>query len=117
MLKIIHVYWLSERLSRSSATVCRGAPLQSSTADRYWALQHAKNASVVVVPTITHDVSFTMETMRKTRLVKGLAFVRGGDSTAGVSSSYGLVLDLGLLNRTMVLTYRALRSRKATSFR
>ena len=58
-----------------------------------------------------------METMRKMRLVEGLAFVRAEHSATGVSSSYSLLLDLRLLNWTMVSTHKALQSREPTDFR
>lgn len=95
--------WLRERLSPNAAISCRGEPLQLSNAERYWALQQAENASVVVFPATTQDVSYTIRATRKTRLGEGFAFVSGGHSTTGASSSRGLVLDLRLLNRTTVL--------------
>jgi hypothetical protein len=83
----------------------------------YWELQDDKNTSVVISPATTHDEGSTMETTSTTRLVEGLAFMRSRYSAAGISSSYSLVLDLRLWNRTMAFTYRVLRSVEAMNFR
>jgi hypothetical protein len=70
----------------------------------YWGLQDDKNTSVVVSPATTHDEGSKIETTSTLRLVEGFAFMRSRYSAAGISSSYSLVLDLRLWNRTMEAT-------------
>lgn len=57
----------------------------------------------VVFPANSQDVSYTVQATRTTPLGRDYAFVRGGHSLTGASSSYGLVIDLEYLNHTTVL--------------
>jgi FAD/FMN-containing dehydrogenase len=95
--------WLATMLSENSTIACSEQGSSAESEDRYWAAQVAKNASVVVFPSSSQDVSYTVQATRKTPLGIDYAFVSGGHSLTGASSSAGLVIDLKNLNRTTVL--------------
>jgi FAD/FMN-containing dehydrogenase len=95
--------WLATVLSENSTIACSGQGLSAETTDRYWAAQYAQNTSVVVFPTNSQDVSYTVQATKKTPLGRDYAFVSGGHSLTGASSSSGFLIDLKNLNRTTVL--------------
>lgn len=95
--------WLATMLSENSTIVCSENDLPAESKDRYWAAQSAQNASVVVFPANSQDVSYTVQATRKTPLGIDYAFVSGGHSLTGASSSSGFVIDLKNLNHTAVL--------------
>ncbi|KZZ95342.1 FAD binding domain protein [Moelleriella libera RCEF 2490] len=95
--------WLSGVLSSGSAISCLGHPLQQSNSRRYWGTQFGKNASVVVYPSTTQDVSLAVRAARRSPLGQDFAVVSGGHSQLNASSAYGFVLDLSWLNRSRVV--------------
>lgn len=95
--------WLATMLSKNSTITCSEQGSSVESKDRYWAAQSAKNASVVVFPFNSQDVSYTVQAARKSPLGIDYAFVSGGHSLTGASSSAGFVIDLKNLNRTTVL--------------
>lgn len=94
--------WLATMLGENSTIVCSGQDSSAESTDRYWAAQYAKNASVVVFPANSKDVSYTVQATTKTPLGIDYAFVSGGHSLTGASSSSGFVIDLKNLNHTTV---------------
>lgn len=94
---------LSSQLSPQSAISCLGSPLQLQNADRYWGIQFGKNASVVVYPASTKDVSLTVQAANASPKGRDFAFVSGAHSMTNASSSYGFILDLSWLNRTKII--------------
>ena len=77
--------------------------MQEYNVDRYWGEQYSKNASVVVYPTTSHDVSLIMQALQWTPLGQDFAFVSGAHSMTNASSAYGLVMDLTYLNQTSII--------------
>lgn len=69
--------WLAAQMSAKAVISCLGSPLQKYNAGRYWGLQHAKNASVVVFPTTTEEVASAMKATSMTPLGADFAFVGG----------------------------------------
>ena len=94
---------LSKELSSQSAVSCLGSPLQQQNANRYWGIQFGKNASVVVYPAVTKDVSLAVKAANTSPNGKDFAFVCGAHSMVNASSSYGFVIDLGWMNKTRVI--------------
>ena len=94
---------LSKDLSPQSAISCLGSPLQQHNAHRYWGIQFGKNASVVVYPASTKDVSLAVHAANTSPKGKDFAFVCGAHSMTNASSSYGFVIDLSWLNKTKVI--------------
>lgn len=97
------LHWLATMLSEDSTIVCSERALPAESKCRYWAAQHVQNASVIVYPANSQDVSYAVQATRKTPLGTDYAFVSGGHSLTGASSSAGFVIDLKTLNRTTVL--------------
>lgn len=95
--------WLSSRLSEDSTITCRQNRQTADSTGRYWAAQLVNDASVVVTPASSEDVSLAVQATMKTPLGRDYAFVSGGHSLTGASSSRGLVIDLKRLNHTTVL--------------
>ncbi|KAK3181494.1 hypothetical protein K4F52_007204 [Lecanicillium sp. MT-2017a] len=95
--------WLRSRLSNRSAISCLGQPLQQYNANRYWGTQFGKNASVVVFPGTTQDVSYAVQAANQSPLGEDFAFVGGAHSQTNASSAYGFVLDLAWLNSSSVI--------------
>lgn len=95
--------WLSSRLSEDSTITCRQNRQTADSTGRYWAAQLVNDASVVVIPASSEDVSLAVQATMKTPLGRDYAFVSGGHSLTGASSSRGLVIDLKRLNHTTVL--------------
>lgn len=95
--------WLSSRLSEDSTITCRQNRQTADSTGRYWAAQLVNDASVVVTPASSEDVSLAVQATMKTPLGRDYAFVSGGHSLTGASSSRGLVIDLERLNHTTVL--------------
>lgn len=83
--------WLASQLSPQAVISCLGSPLQLYNAGRYWGMQYAKNASVVVFPVTPEEVSITMRATSKTPLGTNFAFVGGG---------HGILFILAFLNCT-----------------
>lgn len=96
--------WLARSLSDYSAISCLGQPLQRHNAGRYWGEQFGKNASVVVYPGNTQDVSHAVKAASKSPLAQDFALVGGGHSMINASSAYGFVLDLSWMNKTNVVS-------------
>ncbi|KAK2591879.1 hypothetical protein QQS21_010431 [Conoideocrella luteorostrata] len=94
---------LSRVLSNKSAISCLGQPLQRHNSNRYWGTQFGKNASVVVYPSTTKDVSLAVQAANRSPLGQDFAFVGGGHSQINASSAYGLVLDLSWMNKSRVI--------------
>ena len=94
---------LSKELSPHSAISCLNSPLQQHNANRYWGVQFGKNASVVVYPASTKDVSLTVQAANASPKGKDFAFVSGAHSMINASSSYGFVIDLSWLNKTRII--------------
>jgi hypothetical protein len=69
--------WLQNKLSSSSLISCKDSPGQQDNAGSYWELQFSKNASVVVFPATTQDISYTIKATQLTPLGKDYAFVFG----------------------------------------
>lgn len=90
-------------LSENSTIVCSEQDLPEERKDRYWAAQLVQNASVIVFPVTSQDVSYAVQATRKTPLGSSYAFVSGGHSLTGASVSAGFVIDLKNLNGTTVL--------------
>lgn len=97
------LHWLATMLSEDSTIVCSETALPAESKGRYWAAQHVQNASIVVYPANSQDVSIAVQATRKTPLGTDYAFVSGGHSLTGASSSAGFLIDLKILNRTTVL--------------
>ena len=70
--------WLQSVLSDKAVISCKGQPMQMYNANRYWGLQFSKNASVVVFPANTQDVSYTVQATKRTPLGNDFTFVGGG---------------------------------------
>ncbi len=94
---------LSKELSPESAISCLGSPLQQHNVNRYWGVQFGKNASVVVYPASTKDVSLIVQAANASPKGKDFAFVCGAHSMINASSSYGIVIDLSWLNKTKII--------------
>lgn len=94
---------LSKELSPHSAISCLGSPLQQANAHRYWGIQFGKNASVVVYPTSTKDVSLAIQAANASPKGKDFAFVCGAHSMINASTASGFVLDLSWLNKSRVV--------------
>ena len=105
---------LSKSLSPQSAISCLGSPLQQHNAHRYWGIQFGKNASVVVYPATTKDVSLTIEAANASPKGKDFAFVCGAHSMTNASSSYGFVIDLSWLNKTKIIPDYEVDGKKLT---
>lgn len=95
--------WLASQLSANATISCLGSPLQEYNAGRYWGLQFAKNASIVVFPASTQDVSATVKATQMTPLGVDYAFVSGAHGQTNASSSYDFIIDLTFLNRTTLI--------------
>ena len=95
--------WLSHHLSSASAISCLGSPLQQHNAGRYWGSQFGKNASVVVYPGSTQDVSYTVQAANRSPLGADFAIVGGAHSQINASSAYGFVVDLSWMNKTHIV--------------
>lgn len=95
--------WLSSRISSEGAIACLGEPLQQYNADRYWASQAGKDASVVVFPVTTEDVSHAVRAALRSPLGEDFAFVGGGHGQTNASSAYGFVVDLSWMNSTSLV--------------
>lgn len=95
--------WLANKLSSSAVISCEGSSWQQFNADRYWGTQFGKNASVVVFPTCTQDVSYTVMATHKTPLGNDFAFVSGAHGMTGAASSSGFVIDLSFMNASQVV--------------
>ncbi|KHN93703.1 FAD binding domain protein [Metarhizium album ARSEF 1941] len=87
--------WSKKKTQRNRQT--------ADSTGRYWAAQLVNDASVVVTPASSEDVSLAVQATMKTPLGRDYAFVSGGHSLTGASSSRGLVIDLKRLNHTTVL--------------
>ena len=96
--------WLASSLSGASAISCLGQPLQQHNANRYWGTQFGKNASVVVYPGTTQDVSYAAMAASNSSFGRDFAMVGGGHSMINASSAYGFVLDLSWMNKTEIVT-------------
>lgn len=94
---------LTNDLSPQSAISCLNSPLQQHNANRYWGKQFGKNASVVVYPASTKDVSLTVQAAKLSPKGKDLAFVSGGHGMTNASSSYGFVIDLSWMNKSQLI--------------
>ena len=94
---------LSKQLSVQSAISCLGSPLQQHNAHRYWGIQFGKNASVVVYPFSTGDVSLAVKAANGSPKGKNFAFVSGAHSMTNASSANGFIIDLSWLNKTKVI--------------
>lgn len=105
---------LSKQLSPQAAISCLGSPLQRHNAQRYWGKQFGKNASVVVYPASTQDVSFTVRAASASPKGEDFAFVSGGHSMTNASSSYGFVIDLSWLNESRVVPDYDIEGQKLT---
>ncbi|KAL9608736.1 MAG: hypothetical protein Q9167_006454 [Letrouitia subvulpina] len=99
----IALFRLSKKLSPQSAISCLGSPLQQENAHRYWGIQFGKNASVVVYPASTKDVSLAVQAANASPKGKDFAFVCGAHSMINASTAYGFVLDLSRLNKSRVI--------------
>lgn len=95
--------WLSKEMTGKSAISCLGQPLQKYNSNRYWGTQFAKNASVVVFPSSTEDVSRAVKAANKSPLGQDFAFVGGAHSQVNASSAYGFILDLAWMNSSRVV--------------
>lgn len=89
---------LESQLSSSSAISCLGYPLQQHNANRYWGMQFGKNASVVVYPATTEDVSHTVYAATWSQYGNDFSFVGGAHSEVNASSSYGFIVDMSWMN-------------------
>ncbi|KAL9037989.1 MAG: hypothetical protein Q9214_005461, partial [Letrouitia sp. 1 TL-2023] len=78
---------LSKELSPQSAISCLGSPLQQNNAHRYWGIQFGKNASVVVYPALTRDVSLAVQAANASPKGKDFAFVCGAHSMINASTA------------------------------
>ena len=76
--------WLASQLSPSAVISCLGSPLQQYNAGRYWGLQYAKNASVVVFPTTPAEVAAAMKATALSPLGADFAFVGGAHGKASL---------------------------------
>lgn len=94
---------LIDGLSHNAAVSFLGHPLQNFNAQRYWGVQYAKNASVVIFPANSNDVSLVMQALPHTPLRHDFAFVGGGHGQTNASSAYGMVMDLSYLNNTAIV--------------
>lgn len=90
-------------LSVDAAVACRGSPLQAKNAEKYWGTQFSKNASVVVYPANTHDLSLAVKASRTSQYGDDFAFVSGGHGQTNASSAYGFVIDLSYMNKTRII--------------
>ena len=95
--------WLESKLSSNAVISCRGAPLQLYNAGRYWGEQYGKNASVVVFPVTTQDVSYAVQAAAQAPCFSDFAFVGGAHGQTNASSAYGFIVDLRWLNSTQIL--------------
>ncbi|ATY59728.1 FAD binding domain [Cordyceps militaris] len=95
--------WLASQLSENAAISCRGQPLQQHNADRYWGEQFGKNASVVVYPATTHDVSRAVQAAAWSTFGRDFSVVGGAHSQVNASSSYGFVLDMSWMNISQLI--------------
>ena len=95
--------WLKGLLSNQSAISCLGHPLQKFNSNRYWGSQYAKNASVVVFPGTTQDVSYSVQAAHISPLGEDFSFVGGAHGQINASSSYGFILDLSWLNKSRII--------------
>ncbi|KAJ4145225.1 hypothetical protein LMH87_004080 [Akanthomyces muscarius] len=95
--------WLEPRLSNNSAISCLGQPLQLHNANRYWGTQFGKNASVVIYPATTQDVSRVVEAANWSQYGTDFSFVGGAHSEINASSSYGMVMDLSWMNSSRLI--------------
>ncbi|KAK8143507.1 hypothetical protein G3M48_007156 [Beauveria asiatica] len=95
--------WLASRLSKNSAISCRGQPLQLHNADRYWGEQFGKNASVVVYPATTKDVSRAVQAANWSKFGTDFSIVGGAHGQINASSSYGFVLDMSWMNSSRLV--------------
>ncbi|KAJ5151739.1 FAD-binding domain-containing protein [Penicillium capsulatum] len=91
-------------LSSDAAIACKGSPLQAENAQRYWGTQFSKNASVVVYPSNTKDLSLAVKASKESKLGKDFAFVSGGHGQTNASSAYGFVIDLSHMNKTRIIS-------------
>ncbi|PWN88397.1 FAD-binding domain-containing protein [Acaromyces ingoldii] len=94
---------LAKQLSPNSIISCKGQPLSIFSANRYWGKQYGKNASVVVFPTTTEDVSKAMKASKKSKCGNGLSFVSGAHAQTFASSTKGFQIDLSWMNQTKIL--------------
>ncbi|KAM3551025.1 hypothetical protein MY1884_007948, partial [Beauveria asiatica] len=95
--------WLASRLSKNSAISCRGQPLQLHNANRYWGEQFGKNASVVVYPATTTDVSRAVQAANWSKFGTDFSMVGGAHGQINASSSYGFVLDMSWMNSSRLV--------------
>lgn len=95
--------WLETELSNSSAIACRGHPLQLHNFNRYWGEQFGKNASVVVYPATTKDVSLAIQAASWSRFGSDVSIVGGAHSQINASSSYGFVMDMSWMNSSRLI--------------
>ncbi|PQK12030.1 hypothetical protein BB8028_0003g06490 [Beauveria bassiana] len=95
--------WLASRLSENSAISCLGQPLQLRNANRYWGEQFGKNASVVVYPATTKDVSQAVQAANWSKFGADFSIVGGAHSQINASSSYGFVLDMSWMNSSRLI--------------
>ncbi|KAJ3497361.1 hypothetical protein NLG97_g1964 [Lecanicillium saksenae] len=95
--------WLESRLSNGSAISCRGQPLQLHNFNRYWGEQFGKNASVVVYPATTEDVSRAVQAASWSRFGTDFSIVGGAHSQINASSSYGFVMDMSWMNSSRLI--------------
>lgn len=94
-------------LSSGAAVACKGSPLQAKNAAHYWGNQFSKNASVVVYPANTHDLSVAVKASKASKYGKDFAFVSGGHGQTNSSSAYGFVIDLTRMNKTRIISDRS----------
>lgn len=95
--------WLVARLTPNAVISCKGSSWQEYNAGRYWGSQFGVNASVVVFPVTTRDVSNAMIATNWTPLGKDFAFVGGAHGMTGASSAAGFVIDLSFMNSSEIL--------------
>ncbi|KAM3538171.1 hypothetical protein ARSEF1564_008910 [Beauveria bassiana] len=80
-----------------------GLPLQLRNANRYWGEQFGKNASVVVYPATTKDVSRAVQAANWSKFGADFSTVGGAHGQINASSSYGFVLDMSWMNSSRLI--------------
>lgn len=113
--KDLSLTWLAERVSDESAISCQGETLQLHNYNRYWGTQFGKNASVVVYPATTKDVSYAVRAANSSPLGDDFAFVGGAHSQTNSSSAYGYVIDLSWMNSSGVVNDFKVKDRTTTA--
>lgn len=106
---------LATQLSPGAAISCRQSSLQEYNAQRYWGKQYSKNATVVVFPLTSDDVSYTVQAASFSRLGRDLAFVSGGHGQTNASSTTGFLVDLSWMKSTRILHNITLADVKVTT--